>query len=233
MATFNIYIPSYNRENDILTNKYLEYCTFVVRKSQKERYEEKGVKVLAVEDDLINSIPKVQNWLIDNAEEDVICLIDDDIKSFVYRIEENEKITDTSIITKEIERLAQLVYDLDIGYLSTPNDMSPMYYDREFKFVGVTGQLRIINRKKVVSRFNDIDFLNDVDFALQELLRNRIYLIPNYFIADGIVDTNSGGSNENKTAKKFDIANDIMADKWGKYYEKAGEGKAGKLRVKR
>ena len=231
--SFNIYIPSYRRSDSINTHNLLEYCTYVVRETEASKYVDAGVNVLSVDDTLIDSIPKVQNWIIENTDEDVVCIADDDIHSFVYRNDTNSKIADSEISTSEIERIAQLVVDLDIGYMSVPNDMSPMYYDRPFKFCGITGQLRIINKAKCVARFNDIDFLNDIDFELQELLLNRIILIPCYFLTDADVDTNSGGSNDSKTMTKYTLANIEMKQKWGKYYIPSQNGKPGRISVKR
>lgn len=227
------YVPSYKRYEKILTHKILPFCTYVVRKSEEDKYKEVGVNVLAVDDELINSIPKVENYIIENTPEEVIVMLDDDIKNFVYRLEENENIEDEDVIYDEIMRQAQLVVDLNIGYMSTPNDMNPKFYNCEFKFAGVTGQMRIINKNRCKSRFNEIDFLNDIDFELQELLQNRIILIPNYFIADAYVDTNAGGSNENKSLNKYYLANETMKNKWGKYYKVSENGKPGRIVIKR
>lgn len=227
------YIPSYHRSDSLLTHKILPFSVHVVRKSEEEKYKSVGVNVLAVEDELIDSIPKVENYIIENTPEDVIVILDDDIERFIYRIEENETLLDTDIVYDEIMRLAQLTVDLGIGYMSTPSDMNPKFYDREFKFCGITGGMRIINKNKCKSRFNDIDFLNDIDFELQELLQNRIILIPNYFIADACVDVNAGGSNDNKTLRKYYLANETMKNKWGKYYVKSQNGKPGRVKVDR
>lgn len=71
--TFNIYVASYHRWNTTTVWKYLEYCTYVVRKSEEEAYRSVGIQnILAVEDDLICSFVKVHNWLIDNAPEVLI-----------------------------------------------------------------------------------------------------------------------------------------------------------------
>ena len=231
--TLGIYVPSYRRSDTILTAKLIDCCKYVVRESEAEAYRKAGVEVVAVEDSLINSIPKVENWIIENTPEDVVCMVDDDIKSFIYRLESNEKLTDPDVIYDEIVRMAQILVDLNIGYMSTPNDINPKFYSQEFKFCGITGQLRIVNKAKCVARFNNIDFLNDIDFELQELLKNRIILIPCYFAVDAGIDTNKGGSNDDKTLRKFYIANETMKNKWGKYYEVAGTDTAGRLRVKR
>ena len=78
---FGIYIPSYNRADTISTHKLLEYYKVVVRKSQKEDYlkvipEE---NLIAVDDEEICSVSKVWNWVIDNAEEEVIAILGDDM----------------------------------------------------------------------------------------------------------------------------------------------------------
>lgn len=86
--TFNVYVPSYKRSNKILTQNAVEYCTYVVRKSEEEDYKKAGVKnIWAVEDELINSLVKVHNYIIDNAPEDVVCLIDDDVESLHFRLD--------------------------------------------------------------------------------------------------------------------------------------------------
>jgi hypothetical protein len=219
-----------------MTHNLVDYCTYVVRKSEEKKYLHAGVNVLAVEDDLITGIPAVQNWLIDNAKEEVICIIDDDVRNFIYRIEKVEKLEaeNKEIITAEIERLSQICYDLEIGHIVFTAKVDPKTYVREFSFFGLPFAVKIINRIKCKSRFCDIDFLNDSDFQLQELLRNRICLMPEYFTAIADLDTNSGGSNDAKSADKFFIANDQMKMKWGKYYVPAGtKAKAGRINVKR
>ena len=233
MASFNIYVISYKRSNEILTNNLLEYCTYIVRKSEEQLYKDAGVKTLAVEDNEINSVCKVMNWAIENTPEDVIAIIDDDIKSFSYRLETNTLIQDKETITREIERIAQLIYDLGIGYASPPIDSSPMYYDSEFKFTGVTGPVKIINKAKCKARFNEIPFLLDMDFLLQELLVNRVVLIPRYIIQDVGLNTNKGGTNDNKSVKLYMNAGDTLKNKWGKYYKPGKDAEPGKIMVKR
>ena len=232
--TFNIYVRSYNRYDNIMTANLVEYCTYVVRKSQKELYEKAGVKVLAVDDELIDTGSKVLNWLIENAPEDVICVLDDDLKGFKYRLDKFYPITDKATATMEIERFAQLITDLGIGYANVVGHQNLKFYDRPFKFVGVNGGVKIFNRAKVKGRFKEgIRFLYDDDFQLQELLYNRIVLLSMYFLNDSFIDTNKGGNNDNKSAKELQENHQTLEDTWGKYYKKpTGEG-SGSLRVKR
>lgn len=235
MPSFNIYVPSYKRYDCILTKKYLEYCTYVVRKSEEELYRNAGIEnIWAIEDEQINSVNKVKNYIIEHSQEDVICIIDDDVNQVLYRTDTLEKLEDEEIITRELERMAQLIYDLDIGYLACPSDSNLKFYDRPFKFVGVNGGMTIFNKKVLKSKLDtNLKFLSDVDFQLQELMKNRVIMISNYFCFQCSIDTNSGGSNDNKKLADFNIENDIMKQRWGRYYEKAKEGSAGKIRVQR
>ncbi len=117
--TLGIYVPSYNRAGDTKTFELLDGCTYVVRKSQEKEYQQIGVKrIWAVEDCKIDNLCKVLNYINDNAREDVIFTIDDDVDYFLYRMERNEKIQDKEIVISEIERIAQLMVDLGIGFAS-------------------------------------------------------------------------------------------------------------------
>lgn len=154
---FGIYIPSYNRADTISTHKLLEYYKVVVRKSQKEDYlkvipEE---NLIAVDDEEICSVSKVWNWVIDNAEEEVIAILGDDMSGCLYRLDFNVPIEDYSLITAEIERIAQLIYDLDIGYGCDDATNTPWNYNQEFAFTGTTGGITWVNRKVYKSRYND------------------------------------------------------------------------------
>lgn len=233
--TFNIYVQSYKRAHAILTYHNLEYCTYVVRKSEEKEYKAAGIEnVLSVEDQLIDSCGKVTNYLLDHAPEDIICIVDDDIETFYYRLEELTRIESKVDVTREIERIAQLMADLDIGYACCPIDTSLKYYDRPFKFVGVTGGLKIFNRTVLDTRVSlEYKFLSDIDFELHELLKRRIILIANYFCNNAKVDTNAGGNNGNKSLREIESENDRMSLKWGKYYRKANGGSAGRVSVKR
>lgn len=235
MMTFNIYVPSYRRYNKILTYHKLQYCTYVVRKSEEALYRSAGIEsILSVEDSLINSFEKVVNWLLDHAPEDVIAVIDDDIEEFYHRIEALEKLTPEET-TLEIERTAQLIADLDLGYACCPIDTNVKYYDRPFKFVGVNGGVKIFNRRILTdNRFNlKFKFLSDIDFELHELMKRRIILITNYFCNNAKVDTNEGGNNSNKSLREIESENQELSLKWGKYYKKANGRSTGRVSVTR
>lgn len=230
---FNIYVPSYRRADQIRTAELLEYCTYVVRESEKEAYEAAGVNVLAAPDEEVQGIAAVHNWILENTPEEVVAIIDDDIKHFIYRSHDNTPVRDPEEITREIERLAQLAADLNLGHVTTPIEVNPKFFNCEFKFTGIVGPMKIYNKEAIGSRrVNDIPYLSADDFVLQECLYNRVILIANYFTQEVGLDTNKGGSNDEKSGKQWKVACETMQNKWGKYFVPSPMP-PGKLRVKR
>ena len=231
---FNIYVPSYKRSETTCTFQLLEYCTYVVRKSEEEKYRRRGIKnIWAVEDEKIDSMVKVANFIIENAPEDLIAMVDDDIPKFIYRLDTSEYLTDPEIITSEIERIGQLLYDLELGYAAVDASTVPWNYASEFEFKGSSGGMRWINRPKFKSRFREEVAHNcDLDVILHELLVNRIVLKPKYFCTKGGTDTNAGGNSSKKRSDQVACI-ELMKMKWGKYFDYNLKSNKPYIRVKR
>lgn len=220
MKTLGIYVPSYKRPHEIMTDKLLNDCTYVVRKSEEEAYRKSGVrKIWAIEDELINSMSKVREYILENSPEDVVMQIDDDIKQFMHRLDDNVEIKDKDIIDDEFTRISQLLVDLNIGYAGLTVTSKPWNYTAEFSFKGLIGGVYWFNKESFKAK-NDpkADVKEDVDKVLQELLHNRIILIPRYIAMVALVDTNEGGDNGNKNGQSIKDCNTYMKMKWGKYY---------------
>jgi hypothetical protein len=219
MEQFGIYIASYRRAKTATTHKFLEYYQYVVRKSEEEAYRSAGLNsLLAVEDREICGLTEVNQWLIDNAPEPVIVILDDDIHHFYYRLDKQQSITDPKIITAELERIAQLMVDLDVGFAATDATTSIWNYDCEFSFKGSAGAVRWINRKIFKAKCHkELEYNYDLDLVLQELLVNRIILKPKYFCSKGLTDVNAGGASDKQRADQI-ASIDLMRSKWGKYF---------------
>lgn len=232
--TFNVYVPSYKRYNDKLRMyDHLEYCTYVVRKSEEEAYRKAGIENLwVIEDELIDNIHKVHQYIIDHSPEDVICIVDDDGKMMYRHI-------DTLDMTKEeasaeIERVAQMMVDLDIGFGCTDSNPRPFYYDAEFKFKGMCGGCKWFNKAVFKAKVDpNCNYNFDLDLELQELLVNRVVLKPVYFIDVGGQDTNAGGSNTDKNQTKRLEGINYTRNKWGKYFDYDFKSNKAKIRVSR
>lgn len=232
--TVGIYVPSYRRSNAIHTYN-LVTCTYVVRESERELYEKAGIeRLISVRDDLIDSDTKVRQWIIDNAKEDVVVQMDDDIKSVLYRMDNTKEITDREVIEDEIARIAQLVVDLGIGFAGTTVTTKPWNYTQEFSFKGLVGGIYWINKAKYKFKMDEkANLKNDVDKVLYELLHNRIILMPRYICVQAQVDTNSGGNSGIKSKAKIHECNEYMKMKWGSYYDFDYKKNTAKINVKR
>lgn len=219
--TLGLYVRSYKRANKILTDKILEDCTYVIRKSEEEDYFLAGIKnVWAIEDELIDSGVKVFWYIINNAKEDVLCILDDDIEDIMYRLDTNTPLNQNKeIITSEIERIAQMLVDLNIGFATIDATGVPYGYDGEFAFKGTAGAIKWINKSVFKAKPDEkVRYNFDLDIVLQELLVNRIVLKPRYLIANAAMDKNSGGGSSKLRKNMIESINN-MKQKWGKYFK--------------
>ena len=219
--TLGIYVQSYNRYDKILTQDLFEECTYVVRKSEEEFYKNAGVKkILAVDDDLINNAIKTYYYIINNAPEDIVFVADDDIEDFGYRLNDTQRMEkDKEVITAEVERIAQIMADLKIGYAAIDATGVPYGYDGEFAFKGTSGSIKWVNKAVFKAKPDEkCKFNYDLDLILQELLYNRIILKPRYIIGFDKQDTNAGGDSKKKRQDQIDSITN-MQTKWGKYFK--------------
>lgn len=229
-----IYVPSYGRAETTTTYKLFDKCTYVVRKSEEKAYRDNGIEnVWAVPDNEIDNYVKVSNYINDHAPEPFIFTIDDDVDYFIYRMEKNEKITDKDIVLSEIERIAQIMVDLGIGFGAEDAAIAPWNYIAEFTFKGTTGAMRWYNKAVYKSRYDEAVYHNcDLDVALHELLVNRIILRPMYFCVKGGTDTNAGGNSSKTRQQQKDCVLE-MKRRWGKCFDYNFDNNKPKINVTR
>lgn len=234
MIELGVYVPSYARYSDTLRMyDHLEYCTYVVRESEYDLYREAGIdSIISVPDEEIDSIHKVHDWIIKKTPEQVICMVDDDGK-FQYRnIDSNDMTPEQA--SSEIERIAQILVDLNLGFACTDANPAPFYYTQEFTFKGIPGGCKWINKAAFKAQIDPDTMYNfDVDLELQELLHNRAIVKPVYFLDVGGMDTNPGGSNVDKSSRKRKAGIEYTAMKWGKYFDYNFKSNKAYIKVKR
>jgi hypothetical protein len=234
--TLGIYVMSYKRSNLITTMHLFEECTYVVRKSEENEYLAAGVaNVWAVEDSLIDSGQKVYWHIIRNAPEDVVFVADDDIEDIIYRLNDTTRLEkNKEIITSEVERIAQILVDLNLGYACNDSTGIPYGYDGEFAFKGTSGSMKWVYKEAFKATFDpDVPYNYDLDIVLQELLRNRIIIKPRYIVGKDKGDVNAGGDQEQKTASKRKDSISNMHRKWGSYFGYSIKNNRPRIRVVR
>lgn len=232
--SFNVYVPSYQRYNDkVRIYDHLEYCTYVVRESEAPMYRAAGIEHLwVIEDSLIDNMHKVFQYIIDHSPEDVICIVDDDGK-FMYRNIDSYDMPPEQA-SMELERVAQMMVDLRIGYGCTDANPAPYYYDQEFKFKGMSGGCKWFNKAVFKARIDpNTNYNFDLDLELQELITNRVIFKPVYFIDVGGMDTNAGGSNTDKNQAKRVAGIMYTKGKWGKHFDYNFENNKAYINVNR
>jgi len=219
--SLGIYVMSYKRSHLILSENLFESCTYFVRHSEEAAYREAGVKnVWSAPDELIDSGQKAYWYIINNAPEDVIFVADDDIDDLYYRLNDTTRLDrDNDKIMSEIERIAQILVDLNLGYACIDATGIPYGFDGEFYFKGSSGSMKWVYKKAFKAQMDlDVPFNWDLDIILQELMRNRIIIKPRYIIGKDKGDVNKGGDNDNKTIQKRRDSITNMKRKWGAYF---------------
>ena len=238
---------SYRRAKAIKTKNHLEYCTYVVREDEEQDYRNAGVEdLLVIPHDAVSSDGGGVNefmstfyWIIQNTPEEVICIVDDDVNYFAYRTIDITSIDSKffenpkEVVTTEMERIAQLLVDLDLGLACTTQLPTLWAYDKEFGFHGCPGGVRWVNKKQFKAKFDRRDLANsDVDMVMQELLMNRIVLMPKY-----IIDHSSDmGTNEGGTTRNTDELNEMyvaLRNKWGVHFEYNRKKNSAHINIKR
>lgn len=234
--TFQVYIISAGRWADgpITANNFTNY-KHVVRKSQEQQYRDNGFNnIVAIEDELISGYGVLFNYLVDNAEEDVIAIVDDDIERFIYRKDSYYEIEKPETVQAEFERLAQILHDLDLGLAFGPATSAPYNYDREIAFKGIPGAFKIINRRQVKARMDGkFDRDIDIDYVLQELVQNRICINAMYLCDKAYKPENVHFSGSVYDTAMIRNTVDLMKLKWGKYFSYNHKNNRPKLQVER
>lgn len=238
VPTFNIYVMSRKRSHAILTQNIFEYCTYVVREEEAEAYRAAGVnKLCVIPDGEVEDFMTTLYWIVHNTPEDVVCVADDDIICMNYRSDKRYPITDQDgkpdkeTATAECERIGQLLYDLNLGLAFDNPNPAPYIYDKEFGFKGMPGHIRWINKAALKASLNVSDpATSDIDMAMQELMLNRIVLLPKYYCTRAFMDTNEGATLDRKEHIAMTYA---MKNKWGVYYDYDYRKNVAKINVQR
>ena len=221
-----------------MTKNLVEYCTYVVREEQADKYHKAGIDdMLIIPKGAVAGFMSTLYWVIENTPEDVICVADDDIKKMCYRSDKRYPIVnkdgtpDVETATMEIERIGQILYDLDLGLAFENANPASYVYDREFGFKGMPGHIRWINKKCLKAKFDlDDPAGSDIDMVMQELLYNRIILLPKYFCTEAFMDTIAGTTVSRQKHIDVTIA---MHNKWGVYYDYDYRKNVARINVKR
>ena len=229
-----LYIPSTGRAGAVTTSDlfYDGDYKLVVRESEKEEYSKYDLVVFPDED--INSLSKVRQKIIDTSKKKLVLQCDDDLSVIAYKNKENYLEMTKDQVVQEIVRMFTIVTDLRLGYWTVTPNADVRKYRAPITFKGIAGGIVGFNKEYLKSRYDERLFTRtDLDMLMQETRNNRIALIADYIMIKQKRDKNTGGNNSKKTSRKIGLADEIMKQKWGKYYEYDREKNIPKILYKR
>lgn len=229
-----LYVPSTGRAGDVTIGQlfYDGDFTLVVRESEKEEY--KDYNCISFPDEEINSLSKVRQKIIDSCKGNFVLQCDDDLTMVTYKNKGNYVEMTKDQVVLEIVRMFDILDDLKLGYWTVTPNADVRKYRAPITFKGIAGGIVGFNKKYLKGRYDERLFTRtDLDMLFQETQKNRIALIADYIMIKQKRDKNRGGNNTNKTARKIGIADEIMKQKWGKYYEYDREKNIPKILYKR
>lgn len=214
---YKIFSPSYKRSDICRTHKYLPEVVYVVRESEKKDYEDVHDKIWVVPDSAQGNLSRIRNYILDNAKEDNIILIDDDIKYF-GRFNGNQSIyLDAQGVDKMIIEGITLAREIGAKFWGL-NCLADKGAFREYtpfgtrSYIGGPFQAHINNPL----RYDEKIFLKeDYDMTLQVLNQFRVNLRLNmyHYVCDQ--NTLKGGCAEYRNIDLEMEHNDLFLKKWG------------------
>jgi len=202
-----IYIPSYKRPKDTLTNKWITNSILAVHESEAEEYQKhNSQKLLVLPDRLKGNMASVRNFILDNSKADLTVMIDDDVKSVGYHenMERNE-ISEGDLYYKLLEWSNQ-AKQLNTVLFGINLQSDPRFY-MEYIPINllspVLGTFCCILKTDI--RYDERLGLNeDYDFSLKVLQKHHKILRWNkyYYIADHLEKEGGCGAYRTFTKEK-------------------------------
>ena len=214
---YKIYCPTYKRAEICKTHKYLKNITYVVRESEKEDYKNVHENLWIVPDSAQGNLSRIRNYILDNAPEENIILLDDDIKHFGrYNCNKSVKLNEKEVYNM-IQEGIQLAEDLDVVYwgLNCLSDKGAYREYTPFGFTSYIGGPFQAHRNNTL-RYDEVIFLKeDYDMSLQVLNKHRKNLRLNMYHYVCEQATLKGGCADYRNVKREKEQNDLLQKKWG------------------
>lgn len=213
-----IFIPSYKRAGRVKTRETIDGGVLAVHEFEAEEYEEKeGGELLIIPDKLRGNIAKVRNYILENANDDEIVMMDDDISEIGFHENMNQIPIIPEKIIKFLKNGYQMAKDLKVSLWGVNLQSDPKFY-REYSpfslLSPILGTFSCHYKPKI--KYDENLFLNeDYDFFLKTINKNRKTLRFNkyYYKADHLVK--SGGCGAYRL-KDFEIEQaEKMQSRWG------------------
>ena len=214
---YKIYSPSYKRADICKTHKYLPQVTYVVRESEADEYKKVHNNLWVVPDSAQGNVARIRNYILDNAKEEKIVLMDDDINHFGRFNGNKLKKLNNKEVLNMIDEGMQLAEDLGTCYWGI-NLLQDKGAYREYTPFGtcqiILGPLQ--GHIKNSLRYDEKIYLKeDYDMSLQVLNKYRKTLRMNmyHYVCDQA--TLKGGCADTRSVEREMEHILMLQKKWG------------------
>lgn len=215
--TIGYYSPSYKRAKDVSTHTHYPCVTYVVAEFEAEQYKDQGYNVWTVPDSAQGSVARIRNYILDNAKEQKLVMLDDDLAG-VFRWEQQKahKLDNNDFI-EFCEHGFALADQLSIkawGINLLPDKGAYREYT-PFSFKScVLGPFQAFNALDL--RYDEtLPLKEDYDLSLQVLNKYRKTLRFNAYHYVAKQHTNTGGCADYRTLAKEKEQFALLQKKWG------------------
>ena len=212
-------ILSRGRARTITSHKLFSFAEVIVPVSEKQDYEYKLKKEVLTYPDHIHGLSVLRNYVLRTFNEEIIIMINDDIKK-ILNIEHNiyTIIESPDDIKRLLDSTAQITKDLDkslFGY-KLSEDIRSYTPTSPFAINSWVGSvIGVVGRK---FRFDEHNILKtDIDYSLQCLLHDRIVIKDNRYAFVSEKISNTGGNSSYRTRDKVESEKMYLKRKWGKH----------------
>lgn len=217
MSSILYFSPSYKRPNDVITQKYLPFCKYVVADFEADKYLAAGHDCWVVPDSAQGSVARIRNYILDHAESDKIVVLDDDM-SYIGRWNEQKIQKLTPMAVQEFcESGFNLAADLDVKYWGMnllPDKGAYREYTPFSLKQCVLGPFQAFNNLDL--RYDEkLPLKEDYDLSLQVLNKYRKTLRFNMYFYSVKQHTNTGGCAAYRTKQKEEQQFELLQKKWG------------------
>lgn len=222
---YKIVVMSRKREHNIAKNKsmYGDDVCFCVHKGEVESYVKNGAdekNILA--HGVLYPPAHIVNFIIEHCLKNKITylvLLDDDIKSFDYRVGYKErKYQNKDDILKIIENGVLLLEDsgLDLFQGSTSGGIIRYAQERPYKLGGgILNGFHILRCSSKYLRDDKHLMHSDIGLSLKVLLHSRVAIIENRLWTASPYQVNDGGMQGIRTTQKIETSLNELQETWG------------------
>ena len=231
MNGIGYYSPSYKRPNGVITQRRYSEAIYVVRESDADDYINNGHKCWVVPDSAQGSVCRIRNYILDNAPEEKIVLMDDDISGIGKWERQIERVLNEDEFYQFCEIGFIMAEDLGVKYWGMNLLMDKGAY-REYtpfslKSV-ILGPFQAFNNLDL--RYDEnLPLKEDYDLSLQVLNKYRKTLRFNAYHYIAKQHTNLGGCADYRTREREKEQMDLLIKKWGSDIVKIDEKSNGDI----